>query len=198
MPPLQGQSQRIEGFDGALYPKDDDKKTVIVEGLGEVEYRNEVITPPLPKSKSQSSMFGEEIIDPKASVDPMAIPEPFGVAKVHNHNFRVNENITRGSLSPDTAVGPVVPDLTHEIDQTGEDVPLVSQSLSDFNVAHSHAKFNGLDYILVSKKVFDYFMRSQVRNKVDPDLDYFWYQDVKVFKEGTKEKIERYESRKAQ
>lgn len=194
--PPQRPSQRIEGYDSTMTPASEDKKTINVEGIGEMEFRNEVVAPAKALPKSESLNLFDEPVVKNVAIDASQIPEPGVPAKIHNPQAR--EEINRGVLRGDGPVGPLVPDLTADLDQMGEVVPMVATNLSEYNIAHSHAKFSGIDHIIVSKKVFDYFMRSQKRNEKDPELDYFIHADVRVYQEGTKDKIDIYESRRSQ
>lgn len=178
-----------------MTPASEDKKTISVEGIGEMEFRNEVVSPAKALPKSESLDLFDEPVVKNVAIDASQIPDPGVPAKVHNAQ---REEVNRGSLRREGPVGPVVPDLTIEIDEMDEPVALVSKTIAEFNMALNHARFNGFDHIIVSKKVFDWFMKHQIRNPKDPELDYFIHSDIRVYQEGTKDKIEKWESRRSQ
>lgn len=90
---------------------------------------------------------------------------------------------------PQVAPQPVAEKVVFEaVPQDASPVNDVKDTINSFMDKVTQAKLSGINYVEVSKEIFDHYMRGQ-------DTKYFIYQDVRVYKYGEREAIEAQEAR---
>lgn len=173
--------KKIEGFDSSFDPNAEIPKTVKVEGL-DIELPHPMFSKKeevkeVEAVSAEKLAFDDPIIDESALKSLPSIPEPTPI------KHTIKQSIPSQTLPP--AKDPNFHDWNPQVDEWEGKVITNPQ---DYNFAHGMAKMNGRPYIEVSQKLFDYMMRGQKG-------DYFIHDSVKVYKEGTREAIEKRENR---